>query len=59
MEFSTKKKPPGKKVFLQNILAKENDPDFAGDIEGILGPDIEYDQEDAFNWMKEEIVERM
>jgi len=59
MEFSTKKKPPGKKVFLQNIIAKENDPDFAGDIEGILRPDIEYDHEDAFKWLREEIVERM
>ncbi|MEX2371086.1 MAG: nucleotidyl transferase AbiEii/AbiGii toxin family protein [Bacteroidales bacterium] len=59
MEFSTKKKPPSKKEFLQNILAKENDPDFAGDIEAILRPDIEYDQEAAFKWLREEIAERM
>lgn len=59
MEFSTNKKPPGKKIFLQNILDKMNDPDFAGDIEGILRPDIEYNQDEAYNWLREEILERI
>jgi predicted nucleotidyltransferase component of viral defense system len=59
MEFSTKKKPPAKKVFLQNLSAKMNDPDFAGDMEGILRPDIEYNQDEAYYWLREEIIERM
>jgi predicted nucleotidyltransferase component of viral defense system len=58
-EYSTKKKAPGKKEFLQNILAKENDPVFAGDMEAILRPGIEYNQNAAFSWLKEEIIERM
>lgn len=58
-EFATKKKAPSKKEFMQNILAKENDPDFAGDLEAILRPGIEYNQDESFEWLKEEIVERM
>ena len=58
-EFATKKKAPSKREFLQNILAKENDPDFAGDLEAILRPGIEYDQNSAFEWLKEAVIERI
>lgn len=57
--FSTNKRPPTKKEFLLNIAEKENNPEFIGDIEGLLRPNIKYSQHKAFNWLKTEIVERM
>ncbi|MGB6151047.1 MAG: nucleotidyl transferase AbiEii/AbiGii toxin family protein [Pricia sp.] len=55
MAFSVGK-PPSQKEFLQNIEAKENDPNFTGDMEGLLRPGIEYDQEGAFEWLKSDIL---
>ena len=59
MEFSTNKKPPSKKSFLQNIEAKEKDLDFSGDMEALLRQEIEYDELAAFHWLKTEIIEKM
>lgn len=59
MEFSVGQ-APSHKEFLQNMEAKENDPGFIGDMEGLLlMPGIQYDQEVAFKWLKEEIIQRM
>lgn len=55
MEFSVGK-PPSQKEFLQNIEAKKSDPNFTGDMEGLLRPGIEYDQEAAFDWLKTTIL---
>jgi len=57
--FATDKKPPSKKEVLQNIAAKEEDKDFTGDMEALLRPEIEYDQKDAFDWLKNEVIEKM
>ncbi len=46
--FATGKRPPSKKEFLMNIEEKENNPDFIGDMEAILRPEIKYNQEAAF-----------
>jgi len=59
IEFATEKKPPSQKEFLQNIAAKENDSGFTGDMEALLRPEIEYNQQEAFEWLKKEIVERI
>lgn len=59
IESSTGKKAPSRKTFLQNIEAKEIDPNFIGDIEGLLRPEIKYDQNDAFQWLKNELIARM
>jgi len=58
-QFSTDKKPPGKKEFLINLEEKENDPDFTGDMEALLRPDVKYNQKKAFEWLKEELIERV
>jgi predicted nucleotidyltransferase component of viral defense system len=58
-QFSTDKRPPGKKEFLINLEGKENDPDFIGDLEALLRPDIEYNQEAAIAWLKNELIERI
>jgi len=55
--FSTGKKPPGKKAFLLNVEEKENNPYFTGDIEALLRPEINYNQAEAFTWLKNEIIE--
>jgi len=58
MQFSVGK-APSQKEFLQNVEAKEQDSSFTGDMEGLLRPEIHYDQESAFNWLKESIIKKM
>jgi len=57
--FSTGNRPPSKKEFLMNIEEKENDPNFTGDMEALLRPEIEYNQEAAFEWLKNELIEKI
>ena len=42
-----------------NIEEKENNPDFTGDMEAILRPEIAYNQEAAFEWLKNELIGRI
>lgn len=56
--FATGKKPPSQNEFLLNIEEKESDPVFIGDLEALLRPGIEYNQEAAFDWLKNELLER-
>lgn len=55
--FSTGKRPPGPKEFLHNIEEKEKSPEFIGDMEALLRPEIEYNQSEAFDWLKTELIE--
>lgn len=57
--FATGKRPPSKKEFLLNIEGKENNADFAGDMEALLRSDITYNQDEAFDWLKTELIERI
>ena len=57
--FPTGKRPPSKKEFLQNIEGKENNADFTGDMEALLRPDITYNQDEAFDWLKTDLIERI
>ena len=57
--FATGNKPPSKKEFLMNIEEKEVDPNFTGDMEALLRPEIEYNQEEALAWLKKEIIEKI
>jgi predicted nucleotidyltransferase component of viral defense system len=59
IEFATEKKPPSKKEFLQNMESKEEDTGFTGDMEALLRPEIKYNQQDAFEWLKTEVIEKM
>ncbi len=56
--FATGNRPPSKKEFLLNIEEKENDTDFTGDMEALLRSGIDYNQESAFEWLKNELLER-
>ncbi len=55
--FATGNRPPSKKEFLLNIKEKENDVNFTGDMEALLRSGIEYNQEAAFEWLKNELME--
>ncbi|MBL1215475.1 MAG: nucleotidyl transferase AbiEii/AbiGii toxin family protein [Ignavibacteriae bacterium] len=56
--FATGNRPPSKKEFLLNLEEKENDLNFSGDMVALLRTGIVYDQEAAFEWVKNEILER-
>ena len=56
--FATGKRPPSKKEFLLNLEEKENDTDFTGGMEALLRTGIEYNQEAAFEWLKNDLLER-
>ena len=57
--FATGNKPPSQKEFLMNIEEKEQDPNFTGDMEALLRSGVEYNQEEAFIWLKKEIIEKI
>jgi len=58
MAFSVEN-PPTQKQFLLNIDKKMQDPDFDGDIYGLLRPGIEYDQNKAYELIKTELIENI
>ena len=57
--FATGKKPPSKKEFLLNIEEKENSAEFTGDMEALLRPEIKYNQNEAFDWLKADLIEKI
>lgn len=59
IEFATGKKPPSSKEFLSNIEEKANNHNFTGDMEALLRPEIKYNQQEAFEWLKDEIISAM
>ena len=59
ISFATGNKPPSKKELLLNFEEKENDSDFEGDMEAILRSGIEYNQAEAFEWIKNIVEEGM
>jgi predicted nucleotidyltransferase component of viral defense system len=59
ISFATGKRPPSKKEFLLNIEEKEVCAEFTGDMEALLRPEIKYNQSDAFQWLKKELIEKM
>jgi predicted nucleotidyltransferase component of viral defense system len=59
ISFATGNRPPSKKEFLMNIQEKENDADFTGDMEALLRSEIAFNQTEAFEWLKNELIERI
>ena len=54
--FATGKRPPSRKEFLHNLEEKELNYEFNGDMEALLRPEIRYDQNRAFQWVKNELI---
>tara|TARA_R110000868_G_scaffold60855_3_gene185301 strand:+ start:926 stop:1717 length:792 start_codon:yes stop_codon:yes gene_type:complete len=57
--ISAGKAPPSEKEFILNMEQKVNDPDFIGDMEALLRPGVYYDQDTAFEWLKNELLVRI
>jgi len=57
--FSNGNRPPSQKEFLLNIDEKEQKPEFTGDMEALLRSGIKYNQEAAFEWLKNELIEKI
>jgi predicted nucleotidyltransferase component of viral defense system len=58
MAFSVDK-PPTQKQFLLNMEEKLENPDFEGDIYGMLRPGVEYNQNNAYELIKTELIEKI
>lgn len=52
-------RPPSQKEFLNNIEEKEQNPEFTGNMETLLRTGIEYHKEVAFEWLKNELIEKI
>lgn len=50
---------PTRRQFELNIEEKENDPNFIGDMEALLRPGIEFDQQAAFEWLKNDVISKL
>jgi predicted nucleotidyltransferase component of viral defense system len=50
---------PTQKQFITNLELKLEDPDFQGDVYALLRPGIEYDQAEAFDFIKTKLINRM
>jgi predicted nucleotidyltransferase component of viral defense system len=53
------KHPPNQKLFLQNMEAKLLDDEFLGDIEGLIRPGEAYNQQEAYELVKTELIEKI
>lgn len=59
MTFSLDKPIPTKKEFMLNIERKRNDPEFLGDTFALLRSEEKYSQEEAFQIISQQLIERM
>ncbi len=57
--FATGKRSPSKKEFLLNFEEKQNNPGFTGDMEALLRAGVKYNQEDAREWVINELIENI
>ena len=51
--------PPTRKQFLRNLETKMQDDEFLGDTRALLRPTEHYDAHEAFNFIKDELVEKL
>lgn len=52
-------KPPTQKEFLLNMEEKRRSKQFSEDMEGLLNPNLKYDQEDAFEWLFDKLAQNI
>jgi len=48
-----------KKQYIKNIESKLQDPDFRGDVAGLLRPDVSFDIDEAWNYLKNNLFDKM
>lgn len=59
MTLSKGAKIPSHKQFIVNLEGKMIDPEFAGDMEALLRPEIQYNQDKAFDWLKNQLIPKL
>jgi predicted nucleotidyltransferase component of viral defense system len=52
-------KPPSQKQYLQNMEAKMQDAEFTGDIAGLIRPTEQYNQQEAYEMVKTQLIEKI
>ncbi len=52
-------KPPTQKEFLLNMELKMKSTQFSGDMEGLLSPNMQYNQDEAFEWLIEALGSKL
>lgn len=52
-------KPPTQKEFLLNMEGKKKSVQFSGDMKGLINPNLEYNQDEAFAWLEESLISKM
>lgn len=57
--FSTGNRPPSIKEYVMNMEEKMQDPNFKGDMEALLRPEITYDQAAAYEWLQHELIAKI
>jgi len=57
--FATGKRPPSKKEFLLNLEEKLNNSDFTGDMESLLRTGVEYNKNEASEWVINQLIEKI
>lgn len=50
---------PTWKEFQINMEQKRRSTEFTGDMQGLLNPTLEYDQEKAFEWLFHALLQKM
>lgn len=58
MKFTVDKLPT-QKEFLLNMELKKKSAQFSGDMKGLHSPNLIYNQEEAFDWLGYEVIERL
>lgn len=58
MAFSVDR-PPTPKQFIRNMDLKMSNPDFQGDIYALLRPEVKYNQREAYDLIRTELIERI
>jgi predicted nucleotidyltransferase component of viral defense system len=58
MKFSVNSIPT-RRQFELNIEEKERDTDFLGDMEGVIRSGVDYDQAEAFRWLKKGLISKL
>lgn len=56
---TSKGQSPTQKQFLLNMDEKVKDPDFSGDIYALLRPKITYNQDEAYELIKEQLISKI
>ena len=51
--------PPSRRLYIQNLEDKMRDPEFLGDIIGLIRPDEKYNMDEAYELVRNELIEKL